>query len=118
MFDTIHVQTFSSIVPYTIEEAYEVADAVESGDMDMLKDELADLLLQVVFHARMAEEAGAGVTMFQMVEIKHANTAYMIRVAVLTNGSAIGLDFMDMENGQFFIPETCPVIPLEVPTIN
>ena len=67
---------------------------------------------------RMAEEAGAGVTMFQMVEIKHANTAYMIRVAVLTNGSAIGLDFMDMENGQFFIPETCPVIPLEVPTIN
>ena len=67
---------------------------------------------------RMAEEAGAGVTMFQMVEIQHANTAYMIRVAVLTNGSAIGLDFMDMENGQFFIPETCPVIPLEVPTIN
>lgn len=56
--------------------------------------------------------------MFQMVEIKHANTAYMIRVAVLTNGSAIGLDFMDLENGQFFIPETCPVIPLEVPTIN
>ena len=51
-------QTFSSIVPYTIEEAYEVADAVESGDMDMLKDELGDLLLQVVFHARMAEEAG------------------------------------------------------------
>ena len=67
---------------------------------------------------RMAEEAGAGVTMFQMVEIKHANTAYMIRVAVLTNGSAIGLDFMDMENGQFFIPETCPVIPLAVPTLN
>ena len=67
---------------------------------------------------RMAEEAGAVVTMFQMVEIKHANTAYMIRVAVLTNGSAIGLDFMDMENGQFFIPETCPVITLEVPTIN
>ena len=67
---------------------------------------------------RMAEEAGAGVTMFQMVEIKQAHTAYMIRVAVLTNGSAIGLDFMDMENGQFFIPETCPVIPLEVPIIN
>ena len=42
----------------------------------------------------------------------------MIRVAVLTNGSAIGLDFMDMENGQFFIPEICPVIQLEVPTIN
>lgn len=67
---------------------------------------------------RMAEEAGAGVTMFQMVEIEHANTAYMIRIAVLTNGSAIGLDFMDLENGQFFIPETCPVIPIEIPTIN
>lgn len=51
-------QTFSTIVPYTIEEAYEVADAVERGDMRALKDELGDLLLQVVFHARMAEEAG------------------------------------------------------------
>ena len=67
---------------------------------------------------RMAEEAGANVTKFQMVEIKYANSAYMIRVALLTNGSAIGLDFMDMENGQFFIPETCPVIPLDLPTIN
>jgi ATP diphosphatase len=52
-------QTFASIAPYTIEEAYEVADAVERGDLDDLKDELGDLLLQVVFHARMAEEAGA-----------------------------------------------------------
>ena len=47
------------IAPYTIEEAYEVADAIERGDLDDLKDELGDLLLQVVFHARMAEEAGA-----------------------------------------------------------
>jgi ATP diphosphatase len=52
------VQTFATIAPYTIEEAYEVADAIERGDMDDLKDELGDLLLQVVFHARMAEEAG------------------------------------------------------------
>lgn len=52
-------QTFDTIAPYTIEEAYEVADAIERGDMDELKDELGDLLLQVVFHARMAEEAGA-----------------------------------------------------------
>lgn len=51
-------QDFASIAPYTIEEAYEVADAIERGDMDELKDELGDLLLQVVFHARMAEEAG------------------------------------------------------------
>jgi ATP diphosphatase len=53
------VQTFETIAPYTIEEAYEVADACLRGDMSDLKDELGDLLLQVVFHARMAEEAGA-----------------------------------------------------------
>jgi len=50
-------QTFATIAPYTIEEAYEVADAIERGDMDELRDELGDLLLQVVFHARIAEEA-------------------------------------------------------------
>jgi len=52
------VQTFATIAPYTIEEAYEVADAIERDDMAELKDELGDLLLQVVFHSRMAEEAG------------------------------------------------------------
>lgn len=52
-------QTFASIAPYTIEEAYEVADAIDRNDMVNLRDELGDLLLQVVFHARMAEEAGA-----------------------------------------------------------
>jgi nucleoside triphosphate diphosphatase len=52
-------QTFETVVPYTIEEAYEVADAVARGDLADLRDELGDLLLQVVFHARMAEEAGA-----------------------------------------------------------
>jgi ATP diphosphatase len=52
-------QDFSTIAPYTIEEAYEVADAVARGDMTDLRDELGDLLLQVVFHARMAEEDGA-----------------------------------------------------------
>ena len=51
-------QTFATIAPYTIEEAYEVADAIERADMDDLRGELGDLLLQVVFHARMAEEAG------------------------------------------------------------
>jgi ATP diphosphatase len=51
-------QTFSSIAPYTVEEAYEVADAIERGDLRDLKDELGDLLFQVVFHARMAQEAG------------------------------------------------------------
>ncbi len=53
------IQTFESIAPYTIEEAYEVADACERGDVANLKDELGDLLLQVVFHARIAQEMGA-----------------------------------------------------------
>jgi MazG family protein len=52
-------QTFDTILPYTIEEAYEVADAIERGDLHDLQDELGDLLLQVVFHSRMAEERGA-----------------------------------------------------------
>lgn len=52
-------QDFATIAPYTIEEAYEVADAIDRGDLGELKDELGDLLLQVVFHARMAEERGA-----------------------------------------------------------
>jgi MazG family protein len=52
-------QTFATIAPYTIEEAYEVADAIERGALDELEGELGDLLFQVVFHARMAEEAGA-----------------------------------------------------------
>lgn len=51
-------QDFATIAPYTIEEAYEVADAIDRGDMHELKDELGDLLLQVVFHAQMAKEAG------------------------------------------------------------
>ncbi|MEQ8949827.1 MazG nucleotide pyrophosphohydrolase domain-containing protein, partial [Parvibaculum sp.] len=52
-------QDFASIAPYTIEEASEVADAIERGDMEELRDELGDLLLQVVFHAQMASEQGA-----------------------------------------------------------
>lgn len=50
-------QTFETIAPYTVEEAHEVADAIERGDMGDLRDELGDLLLQVVYHARIAEEA-------------------------------------------------------------
>ena len=68
-------QDFSSIAPYTIEEAYEVADAVERGDLDDLKDELGDLLLQVVFHSRMAEEMGR----FEFADVVEAITAKMIR---------------------------------------
>ena len=52
-------QNFATIAPYTLEEAYEVADAIARGDLAALQDELGDLLLQVVYHARMAQEQGA-----------------------------------------------------------
>jgi ATP diphosphatase len=68
-------QDFATIAPYTIEEAYEVADAITRGDHDDLCDELGDLLLQVVFHARMAEEQGA----FAFGDVVEAITAKMIR---------------------------------------
>lgn len=68
-------QDFDTIKPYTIEEAYEVADAIERKDFDDLCDELGDLLLQVVFHARMAEEKG----LFSFGDVVHAITAKMIR---------------------------------------
>jgi ATP diphosphatase len=68
-------QDFGSIAPYTIEEAYEVADAIGRGDMADLKDELGDLLLQVVFHARMAQEAGA----FALADVIEAICAKMER---------------------------------------
>ncbi len=68
-------QTFATIAPYTIEEAYEVAEAIARGDLEDLRDELGDLLLQVAFHARMAEEAGA----FDFGDVVHAITAKLLR---------------------------------------
>lgn len=69
------VQTFETIKPYTIEEAYEVADAIERKDMDDLCEELGDLLLQVVFHSRIAEEMGE----FSFGDVVQAVTSKMIR---------------------------------------
>ncbi len=68
-------QSFRTIAPYTIEEAYEVADAIEAGDMGELRDELGDLLLQVAYHAQMAEEAGA----FAFDDVVDAIVAKMLR---------------------------------------
>jgi nucleoside triphosphate diphosphatase len=68
-------QDFATIAPYTIEEAYEVADAIERGDMGELRDELGDLLFQVMFHSRMAEEAGA----FALADVVAAINDKMIR---------------------------------------
>ena len=68
-------QDFATIAPYTIEEAYEVADAIDRGDMADLRDELGDLLLQVVFHARMAQEAGY----FRFADVVEAICDKMVR---------------------------------------
>jgi ATP diphosphatase len=68
-------QTFATIAPYTIEEAYEVADAIERRDLEALKDELGDLQLQIVYHSRMAEEIGA----FTLDDVMASICAKMIR---------------------------------------
>lgn len=68
-------QNFETIAPYTLEEAYEVADAIVRGDLDDLREELGDLLLQVVFHARMAQEQGA----FDFGDVVATLTAKLIR---------------------------------------
>ncbi len=68
-------QNFQSIAPYTIEEAYEVADAIEREDYDELKNELGDLLLQVVFHAQMADEAG----LFNFADVAASIAAKLVR---------------------------------------
>src|SRR5262250_3219087 len=68
-------QDFATIAPYTLEEAYEVADAIARHDLDDLREELGDLLLQVAFHARMAEEQGA----FDFGGVVEAITAKLLR---------------------------------------
>jgi ATP diphosphatase len=77
-------QDFSTIAPYTIEEAYEVADAIARGDLEHLKDELGDLLLQVVYHAQMAKEAG----LFDFDQVAAAIADKMIRRHPHVFGSA------------------------------
>ena len=80
-------QDFSTIAPYTIEEAYEVADAIEQRDMAGLKDELGDLLFQVVFHGRMAEEQG----LFGFADIADASSEKMIRRHPHVFGDAVSV---------------------------
>jgi len=81
-------QTFASIAPYTIEEAYEVADAIARGDLGDLREELGDLLLQVVFHARMAQEQGA----FGFGDVVQAITEKLLRRHPHVFGDARGLN--------------------------
>ena len=87
-------QDFASIAPYTLEEAYEVVDAIERGDMADLKDELGDLLLQVVFHARMAEEQGA----FAFTDVVEAITRKLVRRHPHVFGDARDLSPEEVKN--------------------
>jgi nucleoside triphosphate diphosphatase len=80
-------QNFATIAPYTIEEAYEVADAVARGNLDDLREELGDLLLQVIFHARMAQEQGA----FDFGDVVEAITEKLLRRHPHVFGDARGL---------------------------
>jgi ATP diphosphatase len=86
-------QNFSTIAPYTIEEAYEVADAIARGDIDDLRDELGDLLLQVVYHARMAEEQGA----FDFGDVVQTITEKLLRRHPHVFGDQRGLDAQAVE---------------------
>jgi nucleoside triphosphate diphosphatase len=81
-------QTFATIAPFTLEEAYEVADAIERGEPEDLREELGDLLLQVVFHARMAEEAG----LFDFGGVVEAITSKLIRRRPHVFGDTLDLD--------------------------
>src|SRR3954454_3007925 len=86
-------QDFSTIAPYTLEEAYEVADAIARGDLADLREELGDLLLQVVFHARMAEEQGA----FDFGGVVEAITEKLVRRHPHVFGEAKGLSPKQVE---------------------
>src|SRR3954453_3286910 len=80
-------QNFATIAPYTLEEAYEVADAITRGNLDDLREELGDLLLQVAFHARMAQEQGA----FDFGDVVLAITEKLVRRHPHVFGEARGL---------------------------
>src|SRR6187401_3165167 len=86
-------QDFATIAPYTLEEAYEVADAIARGDLAHLREELGDLLLQVVFHARMAEEQGA----FDFGGVVEAITEKLVRRHPHVFGEARGLSPKEVE---------------------
>src|SRR5947199_6253416 len=86
-------QDFASIAPYTLEEAYEVADAIARGDLGDLRQELGDLLLQVVFHARMAQEQGA----FDFGDVVQAITEKLLRRHPHVFGEARGLSSDDVK---------------------
>jgi hypothetical protein len=67
---------------------------------------------------RVAEDDNAQVQLFQMVQLQSSESTYVMRVALFDNMKAMGLDLMDAENGQFFVPESCPVVALARPSVN
>ena len=121
-------QDFNSIAPYTIEEAYEVADAISRNDMSSLKDELGDLLLQVVYHARMAEEDG----LFDFADITDAISTKMIRPhphvfsdAVVTDSKAqsdnwenIKAEERAIKKGTNIAPSILDDVPVALPAMK
>jgi MazG family protein len=119
-------QSFATIAPYTIEEAYEVADAIARDDLDALKDELGDLLLQVVYHAQMASED----THFEFTDVADAITRKMIRrhphvfgdadrAAFLTDGTWQRMKAEEKaERGQPADPSRLAGVPLALPALT
>lgn len=67
---------------------------------------------------QVAQDDNAEVQLFQMVQLKSSESTYVMRVALFNNQKAMGLDLMDAENGQFFVPEACPVVALAAPSVN
>ncbi len=67
---------------------------------------------------QVAADENAAIQLFQMVQLKSSESTYVMRVALFDNLKAMGLDLMDAENGQFFVPESCPVVALSAPAIN
>ena len=68
--------------------------------------------------SKTALDSGAAVELFQMIQLNSSESSYVMRIALFSDRRAMGLDIMDAENGQFFIPESCPICQLAAPTIN
>lgn len=68
--------------------------------------------------ARTALDNKVGITLFQMIQLQSSESTYVMRIALFDDNRAMGLDVMDAENGQFFIPESCPICQLATPTVN
>ena len=92
-------------------------DAILAKPMTPMEAKQAKTYMEQVA-TQAAGDEGAEVQLFQLMEMKNQHTTYVLRVALFSNNKAIGLDVMDAENGQVFVPESCPVVELQSPTVN